>query len=666
MGDKVVTRGGAERFEGRGLVPIVNPTYGAPGGEYSLVTIVHEDGCLRGAFDDDIRTALASTCPTTFHQVEAVVRALLFSGGCPTTWFFDRNSTLGLFARFHSPSSTSSAGFVPSQAYCMTADTQMTRLESSYVASELASDVFTFISGAMGNSDGTAPGNPVQWNSSVVLDVPASQGDWSARGRVEKLSPGERKLYRNVEMDRSSDGDYIPSGDRANELSSPLAVGGGSGFNSQGLDGKLVRPALPVLKPHMEFVAHTREQRGNWPLTGKDDVLTTSQGVSSQALIVRDTPMDIGEGKNSEGTGLGDSRQAVLAAASPAADESQEAQHVPSVIVLPSSPIDASSPPLVSLPATAQSLSQATVGMLEGLEDIEMGRAVPADGISSSSSDDGSVDSEIYVMFGGKDGYASLKEVAEDMGYVAVVQEEGRKTTRILMKEVARLASLVAGMDEELATLKQGCGCAAKRIRADMARVMNPDRPDEAANAVVDEVEEMIGDEGKKKKDRPSQRRRKAAAKRAAAAAAATAATAVAEAEEAGNGADRVAENGKKVEVGSAALYLTIASKAPPPQVNRQTRPRTMTPMVPVLLAPVMNPGERRSPPTIPELIPTPNSRERHVTMRFAAGKKTQLPITPEAIRVRLNQSLSNQGKVARTTSYFKEARARLRLGVFS
>ena len=188
MGDKVVRREGAGRFEGRGLVPIVNPTYGAPGSEYSLITIVHEEGCLRGTFDDDIRTALASTRPTTFHQVEVVIRALLFAGGCPTTCFFDRNSTLGLFARFHSPTSDFGSEFAPSQAHCMIADSQVTRQESSYVASELASDAFTILTGAIGNSSGVASSRAVQWDSAVVVDVPASQGD---RLVVEELSPDE-------------------------------------------------------------------------------------------------------------------------------------------------------------------------------------------------------------------------------------------------------------------------------------------------------------------------------------------------------------------------------------------------------------------------------------------------------------------------------------------
>jgi len=49
--------------------------------------------------------------------------------------------------------------------------------------------------------------------------------------------------------------------------------------------------------------------------------------------------------------------------------------------------------------------------------------------------------------------------------------------------------------------------------------------------------------------------------------------------------------------------------------------------------------------------------------MRFDAGKRTQLPVTPEGIRIRLNQSLSNLGKVSDKTPYIREARSKLEIG---
>lgn len=644
MGDAVVKRGGADRFEGRGLVPIVNPTYGAPGGEYSLITIVHEEECLRGTFDADIRANLATTRPTTFHQVEAVVRALLLAGGCPPTCVFDRATTMGLFARFHSPPSSMGSEFVPSQAHCEYPDSQLTSPESSYVGLGLASDAFTVLSGVIGGADMTASSNPTQSTADVRVDVPASQIDRVMVETVmEELSPGERKLHRNFKLDRSSDDDFVPSGDRANEVSSPVIGGGGSGFNSQGLNGITGaiggggRLALPVSKRHLECVAHTRERRGNSPLAGNNDILTTSQVVDSQSLIVRDTPMDMGKGRNSEGTGMGDS----IHAAPTIDDESQDAQYVPSVIVLPSSPMPALSPPLVSLPATAASLSQATVGMLEGLEDIEMGRAVPVDGMSSCSGDSG--DSVSCRLFGGRDGYRTFDEVAVDMELVASIQEDGRKATRILMDEVGKLSALVANLKERV----ERCGCGIKPVtRADMARVMNPDRPDEAAAAVGDGLVSAVDGEAKKKDKRPSQRRRAAAKRK------------MKEAERAVEKEDEGEVVTALVEVadvmGGAALYSSVTAKAPPPKINWSTRPReaiSLSPSIPTLPAPVRLSGphhdgiyERSS--SVPESTPTPNARARHVTMRFEARKRTQLPVAPETIIVRLNQSLSNLGKV--------------------
>jgi len=49
--------------------------------------------------------------------------------------------------------------------------------------------------------------------------------------------------------------------------------------------------------------------------------------------------------------------------------------------------------------------------------------------------------------------------------------------------------------------------------------------------------------------------------------------------------------------------------------------------------------------------------------MRFDAGKQTQLPVTHEAIRIRMNQALNNLGKVSGRTQYIREARSKLEIG---
>jgi len=75
----------------------------------------------------------------------------------------------------------------------------------------------------------------------------------------------------------------------------------------------------------------------------------------------------------------------------------------------------------------------------------------------------------------------------------------------------------------------------------------------------------------------------------------------------------------------------------------------------------VVTPGPSRT--RVPTSSPSPNARERHVTMRFDTGKRTQLPVTPEAIRIRMNQPLSNLGKVSGKTPYIREARSKPEIG---
>ena len=112
-----------------------------------------------------------------------------------------------------------------------------------------------------------------------------------------------------------------------------------------------------------------------------------------------------------------------------------------------------------------------------------------------------------------------------------------------------------------------------------------------------------------------------------------------------------------------AAMYSRVAAAPPPPPVpyttrpGRQVRSRLVTPLPPT----VVNPGPSR--PRVPTSSHSPNPRERHITMRFDAGKWTQLPVTPEAVRIRLNQSLSNLGKVSDKTPYIREARSKLEIG---
>ena len=90
---------------------------------------------------------------------------------------------------------------------------------------------------------------------------------------------------------------------------------------------------------------------------------------------------------------------------------------------------------------------------------------------------------------------------------------------------------------------------------------------------------------------------------------------------------------------------------------GRQVRSRLVTSSPPA----VVTPGPSRA--KVPTSSPSFDARERHVTMRFDAGKRTQLPVTPEAICNCRNQTLSNLGKVAEKTPYIRETRSKLEIG---
>jgi len=89
-----------------------------------------------------------------------------------------------------------------------------------------------------------------------------------------------------------------------------------------------------------------------------------------------------------------------------------------------------------------------------------------------------------------------------------------------------------------------------------------------------------------------------------------------------------------------AAMYSRVATAPPPPPVPYTTRPGRPVRSRLVTCSPttIVNPGPSR--PRVPTSSPFPNSWERHITMSFDAGKRTQLPIIPEAIRICMNQTL--------------------------
>jgi len=173
-----------------------------------------------------------------------------------------------------------------------------------------------------------------------------------------------------------------------------------------------------VSKRHHEFIAHTKERQGNTPRKedrASDPLLTTSQVVPSSAVVVRDIPMDLGGGSNTDGTGIGDSRYATDA-------QPRSATRSLSPLATPTF----SSLPALPLTMSYRSPSQIDAALLSGLEDIHSGKAVrlssspsASHGLIASSSDshDASMidGCRVYGLVGGKETYGSLEEVAADI-----------------------------------------------------------------------------------------------------------------------------------------------------------------------------------------------------------------------------------------------------------
>jgi len=644
-------------YFGRGLVSVVRREYQAPAGGLDFLHFYHAPCCPNSTFvaNNYIRGVVNGTKVESWRDVEIAVSAAMASRGCEGCGL-DKESSYGLYFRQHSQGESS---FVPSQL------TDSGSLVSTSVVSAPAPSM-----GELG-----APGRPC--NPQVQDSQP---GDNGLPPSID-ISSGERKLYRGFQLDCSSDEDYAPPAgrktavDRTNTVSSPpLPPRIGSGFNSQQLDGNCpappkVVPALPLSKRHQEFMVHTKERRGNTPTSRESSVplLTTSQVVPSSAVVVYDTPMDLGAGANTEGTGIANSKYA-----------SQDAQMSSSLP--PTSPI-------VSLPDTVPYTSSATTkAMLDGLRDIEHERNTPLVGSdddmvdSDSSSSESSDDSAIDEML--KD-YQDIRDVVHDLRFLYTSHKALKGVVRIMAEGLDVFKSTIRRLEDdceelrlELHLMRGGHAFHThvptekeldnlEKAKANAARVHFAPSSDSAppppspptqsiphSSAKVQEpdAETFTKVDGGKKKNR---RRR---------------GNKLSEKEVMTNG-DRVTTTDtasvstppNQCSVTGAAMYSQVLSGPPP--VPRNTRPTTQGSAI---SSAKNTASQSNSPPRlmrIPTSTPTPNARERHITIRFAAGKNVQLPLTPEAIRIRLNQTLSNLGKVGGNTPYFREARPRLNIG---
>jgi len=669
----------------RGLVPVHGFSYAAPGGDYRGLHIVHVEGCRNdnSDFDDEVRHIVSGLDLRTFDAVEKLCFGILAARGCESLavaaagCHVDRTTSLGFYARFHSPEG-SSQSFAPSGSQVVSSDFHSTMASDPMVPSASWPSI-----------DEARSQDPMYVPS--VVEVDDSQR--RPPSPVERLSSGERKLYSNFRLDRSSDEDYAPPAggirheDRIPQVSSPPPFvppwsrpGVGSGFAPDSTIPSGRRAFVPVSKRHHEFIAHTKALRGNTP-PKRDSLsplpLTTSQVVPSSAVIVRDTPMDLGGGSNTDGTGIGDSRYAT---------DAQPRSAAPS-----SSPF--ADPTFSSLPALPLTMSYGSpsgvdAALLSGLEDIRSSNAVPLSSspssscgslASSSDSDDASmVDGcRAYALVGGKETYGSLEEVAADIQRLGKQQNNCLDEIISLKGEIKLLKAVIARLEgdtvahEAELTIGRGETVWGSRetirgsVRAEAAKRMNggvtPSPPPTDAGVASSSGSKKVAfvespDAGFVVVDRKNARGGKASGRRRRrdpvtnpAAASTHAPVPVA------------------VPVSSrptgAAMYSRVAAAPPPPPVPYGTRPgrQVRSRLVPPPPPAVVIPGPSRS--WVPTSSPSPDARERHITMRFDAGKRTQLPITPEAIRIRMNQTLSNLGKVSDKTPYIREARSKLEIG---
>jgi len=312
---------------GRGLIPAVKLSYAAPGAAYQGLHIDHISGCRIESlfFTAEVRAIVAHLDLRSSDSVESLGTAIMAARGwCISgdTSFacchVDRTTTLGVYTRFHSPEG-SSQSFAPSSSQVVSSDFHSTMASDPMVPSASGASI-----------DEHRSQHPMYVPS--VVEVDDSQRRLPSP--VERLSSGERMLYNNFRLDRSSDEDYAPPAgsicpeSRITQVSSPppiippcLRPGAGSGFAPDSTIPSHGRAFVPVSKRHHEFIAHTKEGRGN-TLSKRDSPsplpLTTSQVVPSLAVIVRDTPMDLGSGSNTDGTGIGDARYATDAQPQPA------------------------------------------------------------------------------------------------------------------------------------------------------------------------------------------------------------------------------------------------------------------------------------------------------------------------------------------------------------
>ncbi|PUU74858.1 hypothetical protein B9Z19DRAFT_1067880 [Tuber borchii] len=373
----------------RGLVPVSRRTYMAPGGDYTRLTFEHVENCKCGdeASDDHIRMIIRNGGFETFEQVEAAIKGILLTRGC-FECRFDRRSTLGMYVRQHSADDSSfgpSSGNLVWDSQTTDGGTHLTpKMLEQPVHPDQASISWPSVANDSQSAQRVAADDAPQADSQLSSSY---DGSGLPSSIMRRLSPGEQRMYGpGFQLDHASDVTYRPSGD----VSSPAI---GSGFRSESFSQHIpeVRPAVPMSRAHVRFAGRVK---------------AVVPPLVERTPSPRDVPMNLGSSKNTNGSGMGDSKHAI-----------------PESSVLSQ---------IVSVPPTASSV---TTDMIDALNDITAGRAQSP--VSESSEYSHINISE--VRFEAKDGYKNIDDVIDDL---RLLGRSHNKPTEVLDRALGTIVSL--------------------------------------------------------------------------------------------------------------------------------------------------------------------------------------------------------------------------------
>jgi len=180
--------------DGRGLVPAVKLSYAAPGGAYQGLHLDHVSGCRNESFffTSEVRAIVAHLNLRAFDSVETVCIGIMAARGCcisgdtsSARCHVDRTTSLGFYTRFHTREG-SSLSFAPSSSQVVSSGFHSTMVSDPMVPS---ASWLSF--------DEDRSQDPMY--VPAVVEVDDSQR--CLPSPVERLSSGERKLYRNFRLD---------------------------------------------------------------------------------------------------------------------------------------------------------------------------------------------------------------------------------------------------------------------------------------------------------------------------------------------------------------------------------------------------------------------------------------------------------------------------------